>query len=349
MKSPEAFVNVDPPIVSIVVPVRNEQRSIARVVEQLLDQDYPQDCVEVLVVDGRSTDRTCEIVAKLAETYSNLRLLDNPKRWSSAGRNIGIRASRGELIVIVDGHCDLNNRRYVASMVETFAQYDADCVGRPQPLQAAEPNLLQRAISAARTSILGHHPASYIYSSNESIVPAHSVAVAYRRSVFDKVGLFDERFDACEDVELNHRVDRVGLRCVLAPRLRVFYEPRSSLPGLFRQLMRYGQGRMRLLRKHPETFSLFGFMPALFLFGCIGGSVSTLLSQWLGLAYLACMFVYLVAVSSVSLSLAYRQRQWALLPLLPAVFVTLHVGAGTGIVWELVRGLVHPNSPETIG
>ena len=130
---------------------------------------------------------------------------------------------------------------------------------------------MQRAIAAARASRLGHHPASHIYSDREGFVPPHSVAVAYRRGVFDTVGLFDERFDACEDVEFNHRVARAGLKCWFTPRVQVHYYPRASLVGLFRQMVRYGRGRIRLLRKHPETFSLPGFVPAAFLAGVVLG------------------------------------------------------------------------------
>jgi succinoglycan biosynthesis protein ExoA len=85
---------------------------------------------------------------------------------------------------------------------------------------------------------LGHHPASFIYSDAERFVPAKSVAVAYRRAVFDQVGLFDESFDACEDVELNHRIDRLGLRCFFTPQIAVRYRPRASLSGLFGQMSR---------------------------------------------------------------------------------------------------------------
>jgi succinoglycan biosynthesis protein ExoA len=335
---PERMMEVDPPRVSVIVPVRNEERSIARVVRQLAEQDYPTARFEVFIIDGCSTDGTRQIVEQLCRQYSNVRVLHNPKCWSSAARNIGVRASCGQYLVVVDGHCEIGSPSYLRALVATFERHEADCLGRPQPLEAAVPNLLQRAIGAARRSMLGHHPASYVYSSEELAVPAHSVAVAYRRSVFDQIGLFDERFDACEDVEFNHRIDRAGLRCVLAPELRVCYEPRASLTALFRQLMRYGRGRMRLLRKHPDTFSPVGFMPALFLAGCLTGSMTLLVSRWLAIAYLICLAIYICIVGLASLAVAWRMRQWALLPCLPVVFVTLHVAAGAGILGELIAG-----------
>src|SRR5262249_28297838 len=158
---------------------------------------------EVLVADGRSTDDTRAVVAALAEQHPNLRLLDNPRRWSSAGRNVAARAARGDVLLLVDGHCQIDNPRYLADLADAFAKTCADCVGRPQPLDVRGAPPLQRAVAAARASRLGHHPASHIYSDHEGFVPPQSVAVAYRRRVFDAVGLFDETFDACEDVEFN--------------------------------------------------------------------------------------------------------------------------------------------------
>src|SRR5439155_21468815 len=127
-------------------------------------------------------------------------LLDNPGRLASAGRNVAIRAARGELIVIVDGHCDLEGRRHLRDLADVFARSGADCVGRPQPLDVATATPLQRAIAAARASRLGHNPSSHIYEDTAGFVRPQRVAVAYRREVFAAVGPFDETFDAREDV-----------------------------------------------------------------------------------------------------------------------------------------------------
>ncbi|MGQ9576764.1 MAG: glycosyltransferase family 2 protein, partial [Thermoguttaceae bacterium] len=253
---------MDLPMLSVIVPVRNEERFIRATVEQLLSQDYPAGRFEVLVVDGRSTDRTRAIVEQLAGQHPNVRLLDNPRRLSSAARNVGIRHARGEMILVVDGHCEIPSRQMLRHVAQAFAETGADCLGRPQPLDVANATPLQQAIAAARSSWLGHHPDSFIYADQPRFVPAKSVAVAYRREVFDRLGLFDESFDACEDVELNHRIDRAGLRCYFSPAITVKYFPRETLGGLFRQLVRYGRGRVRLMRKHPETRSLRTLLPA---------------------------------------------------------------------------------------
>jgi succinoglycan biosynthesis protein ExoA len=324
------------PFVSILVPVRNEATYIEETLDWLLTQDYDPQRYEILVADGRSGDATRQLVAAIQEWRPQVILLDNPRQWSSAGRNAGVRVGRGDLFVLIDGHCELDNPHYLTDLVDAFERSGADCIGRPQPLQIAGATFLQRAIATARTSALGHHPDSHIYSNREGFVPPQSVAVAYRRSVFDKVGLFDESFDACEDVEFNHRVARAGLRCFLTPRAEVRYVPRDDLPALFRQMVRYGRGRVRLLRKHPETFTAPGFVPAALLAGIVAGP---LLAWWLPILwwiYGGLLGMYAGLVFAFSGLLARQQREPRMAVVLPLVFPTIHVGAGWGMLSELL-------------
>jgi succinoglycan biosynthesis protein ExoA len=330
------------PFLSIVVPVLNEERAIAPTLRQLLEQSYPADRFEVLVADGGSTDATREIVANLQRKYSNLRLLDNPGRWSSAGRNVAVRAARGDIVILVDGHCDLANPDYLWEMALAFERSGADCVGRPQPLDVSEASPLQQTIAAARGSLLGHHPASFVYADEECFVPPESVAIAYRREVFARVGLFDESFDACEDVEFNHRVAQAGLRCWFTPRVTAHYQPRTTYAGLWKQLVRYGRGRVRLMRKHPETFTWPGFVPAAFVAGLLLGPLLALVWPLLRPVYVSALVFYVLVVLlfSTSLSLKHRRLDW--LARLPLVFAAIHLAAGVGIWWEMLGGANRP-------
>jgi succinoglycan biosynthesis protein ExoA len=334
------------PCVSVIVPVRNEAAYIGRTLDALLRQDYPADRFEILVADGRSTDATPAIVREWQRDYPQLRLLDNPRRWSSAGRNRAIRLARGEIIVVIDGHCEVPRNDYLRRLVAAFARSGADCIGRPQPLDIAGATPLQQAIALARSSWLGHHPASHVYSAREQMVRPQSVAVAYRREVFDAIGLFDESFDACEDVEFNHRADRAGLRCFFTPQVAVSYHPRSSLAGLFRQMVRYGRGRLRLLRKHPDTFSLASLAPGVFVLGLVLGAVIAFFSAAFAWVWGAGLLVYGAITAAVSGLLALRRRQPALLFWLPLVFLSIHIGAGTGLLWEWLGRSVRRHGKE---
>jgi succinoglycan biosynthesis protein ExoA len=337
---------LDTPFISVIVPVRNEEAFIESTLRQLLAQEYDPECFEVLVADGRSTDRTRDIVAAVQAKHPQVTLLDNPGRLSSAGRNVAVEASRGDIILLIDGHCHLDNPHYLAEVADAFARSGADCLGRPQPLDVSGATPLQRAVAAARSSRLGHHPASHIYSAGEGFVAPESVAVAYRRDVFNVIGTFDETFDACEDVEFNHRLARAGLRCFFTPRVRVRYFPRASLSALFFQMARYGRGRVRLLRKHRDTFSVPGFLPALFVAGILLGPLLGVLLPELILGYLAVLAVYVLTVIGFSVVLSVRERRPLLLPLLAVVFPAIHLGAGVGVWWEVLFGVEKP-APET--
>jgi len=332
------------PVISVIMPVRNEERFIARSLDCLLAQHYPVGNFEVLVVDGRSDDRTVDIVRQYAQQHENIKLLDNPRRWSSAARNLGVHHARGDLLIIVDGHCELTDQDYLANLADAFGRTGVDCLGRPQPLDVSGATPLQRAIAAARSSPLGHHPDSFIYAQGERVVPAKSVAVAYRRCVFEKVGLFDESFDACEDVELNHRIDKAGLRCLFTDRIRLPYEPRGTLSGLFRQLVRYGRGRVRLMWKHPETFSLRTLIPALFLAWLVAGLPLAFIVPSFAWLYIGSLALYFLVVVGFSCASAVGQAQLRLLPLLPLVFFTIHLSAGSGMLLEAISPQRRPGS-----
>lgn len=336
--------------VSIIVPVRNEARHIKTTLQQLLKLEVDRIPYEIIVVDGNSTDETREIVAELQRDNARIRLFANPRRLSSAARNIGVNHARGEFVVIVDGHCEIENRHYLRDLVRAFERSGADCLGRPQPLDVTGASRLQRAIAAARSSWLGHHPASHIYSDAEQFVPPQSVAVAYRRSVFDRVGYFDETFDACEDYEFNHRIASAGLTCYSTPRIKAIYHPRSTLAALFYQMKRYGKGRARLLRKHPDTFSAACLVPAVFVFGLCTGPIAAICSKPLATLFVTAIALYCLAVVAASLEAVTKRK--GLLPALwlIAVFPAIHIGAGWGFLQELIHGwFVARRSPLPVG
>jgi succinoglycan biosynthesis protein ExoA len=322
--------------ISVIVPVRNEERFIERTLDYLLAQDRTQLALEIRVVDGESTDRTVEIVRRMAGRHPEIELHTNPRRMSSAARNIGIRHSTGDIVLIIDGHCELHDPQHLRKLMDAFQTSQADCLGRPQPLDVTDATPLQKAIAAARTSRLGHHPESFIYATKACFVPAKSVAVAYRRSVFEKVGYFDERFDAHEDGEFNYRVDRAGLKCFFTPDIAVTYFPRRSLRALFRQMVRYGKGRVRFSRKHPGTWGWGVLVPALFVLYIVLGGVLSVMIPALAVLYVGGLSVHAAVVSAFSVAIAVQTRSLAMLPWLPLVFATVHVGAGVGLLSEVV-------------
>jgi succinoglycan biosynthesis protein ExoA len=210
-------------------------------------------------------------------------------------------------------------------------------LGRPQPLDVPDPTTFQAAVSVARSSRLGHNPDSDIYSDEAKFVDPQNTAVAYRREVFHRVGLFDERFDACEDVEFNHRVFEAKLTCYFTPAVKIVYHPRTSLGGLFKQLARYGCGRARLAKKHAASLTLPALVPPLWLAWLVVGAAASLLLPPVGWVYLASVALYLGVVLLASAWLG-RGKPLAVRLRLPAVFFGIHAGFGWGFLREAIKG-----------
>lgn len=322
------------PRVSIIVPVRNEAAHLRRALEGLLAQDFPQNEYEVLVIDGASEDGTADIVRDLQRSAPNLFLFHNPKRLSSSARNIGVRQSRGELLVIVDGHCDIGTSQYVRNLVDAFDQSGADTLGRPQPLRAGEGTPFQQAVAVARESWLGHNPASAIFSNQPQMVEPDNVAVAYRRHVFDRIGYFDEAFDACEDVEFNCRARRAGMTCFFTPTIGVAYRPRSTWRSLAYQLSRYGRGRARLGIKSPTTVTIPSLMPPMWFAWVVSGGALALLSPTMAIIYVVSLLAYAAGVVGESVRIGIKPMGLSCFRL-PRVFLAIHVGFAVGYWKEL--------------
>lgn len=255
---------------SIIIPVRNEESFIDQSLSAMVSQDYPKNRFELIVVDGTSTDSTRAVVEKFIRDHSeiNIRLLDNPGRLSSRARNIGVREAKGRLIGVIDGHVYIPNDKLFQNMERLKEGNGALCLARPAPLDV--PGLKSGRsfwISMARKSWLGHSRDSYIYSEVEGFVNPISSGFAYDRCVFEKVGHFDESFDAAEEVEFHFRLKQAGIEAYTSPDLLIYSYPRESFQALFGQQVRYGEGRARLVRKHITALTMETTIPAaIFLF-----------------------------------------------------------------------------------
>ena len=211
------YMSKELPFISVVVPVRNEERFISKTLDQIISQDYPKKRFEVLVVDGMSVDRTREVVRRYQRKHERIRILENSKRLSSAGRNLGFRHGKGDVFVVIDGHCFIPTDQLFKNIVKGFEKSDAHCLGRPQPLDPPGVSKFQRAVAIARGSRIGHSTDSLIYSDQEGYVSPRSHGAIYKREVFDRVGYVDESFDACEDVEFNYRIEKIWPQMLYEP------------------------------------------------------------------------------------------------------------------------------------
>lgn len=327
------------PRITIMLPVRNEQRFIAQTLQQIYDQDYPKALLDVVVADGMSTDLTGEIVNEFARTHPDLQvqLIENPKRLSSAGRNLALRHGSGDYFLLIDGHVHIPGPDTVANYARLALANDAQVLGRPQPLTPPDIDEFQRLVALARQSSLAHSQESFIYSGYEGWTSPISIGVMYRRDLIERMEPFDESFDAAEDLEFNYRIEQLGLKCFTSPALAVHYYPRESLRGLFRQTSRYGYGRAAFVFKHPERFTIETIVPAGFVMTIALLPVLGLCLDhrfwWLWLGLVA---FYAAVLTLEGLRLARRAGiafDWRL----PAIIAGVHAGMGCGFLQGVLR------------
>jgi glycosyltransferase involved in cell wall biosynthesis len=319
------------PFITICMPVRNEERYIERTLQELLNQDYPKERYEIIVADGESEDRTKEIVNNLSVKNSNVILMNNPRRLSSAGRNMGFKKGRGDIFLVIDGHCWIGHDQLLKNIVNCFEKSGAQCLGRPQPLDPPDIIDFQKAVALARASRIGHGGDSLIYSDYEGYVSPVSHGAVYKREIFEKIGYVDETFDACEDLEFNYRVEKAGFKAYMNPSLTIKYYPRENLLGLFKQMVRYGYGRFKMFKKHPETLTFNGIIPVFFVIGLIILPILGFFYHVFWWIFISVYGAYLLIILLVAWPIAEKENLKFLMP----IFFIIHFGLG----WGLIRGL----------
>jgi glycosyltransferase involved in cell wall biosynthesis len=324
------------PFVSVVMPIRNEAAFIAESLGAVLVQDYPADRMEVIVVDGCSTDGTPEILERYRATDSRLVVLSNPARIVPSALNIGIRHARGDIVVRVDGHTVIG-LDYVRKCVEYLQRDDADNVGGL--MRPVGRTYFGRAVALATGSPFGIGNSKFHYSEKEQFVDTVYLG-AYRREVFDRIGLFDEELLCNQDYELNYRLSAAGGRILCTPEIRSIYYCRESLTTLGRQYFRYGLSKVRTLRKHPRSLKARHLAAPVFVFGIGALAVLGLIFRpaWYLLAIGAAL--YLGLATAFALPKAIKAGSPGLCLGVVVTFFTLHLAWGTGFWAGVLRFLL---------
>ena len=341
-------------LVSVILPVRNEGDFIERSVGSVLDQTWlvqnGPESMEILVVDGRSTDDTREQVERLAASRPELeiRLLDNPGRIAPCALNVGLQNARGDVIVRVDGHSEIEPE-YVERAVRLLDEHDADGIGGV--LLTLGEGWVARAIAAAMASRFGVGGSAFrVLAPGAPPRPSDTIAFpAYRREAVARNGGFDEELMRDQDDEWNYRLRAAGGRLLTSGDLVARYYSRSSLRKLAKQYFQYGLYKVRVLQLHPKQMSSRQFVPPAFVLalllslivGLLAGpvliSADLSLPPWLPWAPLALVGGSYAVANLAASALTARRAGWTLLPILPLCYALLHLGYGSGFLLGFVR------------
>ena len=321
------------PLVTVIMPIRNEACYIRRSLGAVLAQDYPTDRLEVIVADGQSNDDTRSIIQELQKSYPNLYLVDNPGFVASCGLNAGITRATGDVVIIVSGHCEIASD-YVTRCVEHLILWEVDAVGGRT--DTIGETYQAQAIALGMSSPFGVGGSAFRTGRGRAMLTDTVVFGAYTRAAIERAGLFDEELVRNQDDEYNYRLRKLGGKLLYSPDIHSRYYSRSTLGATWRQYFQYGFWKVRVLQKHPRQMRPRQFVPP--------GFVATLLGSFLLALFTSTghFLVTLVVGSYVLTNLAAsvwtaHQKGWRYLPLLPVVFATLHLSYGLGFLAGLVR------------
>jgi succinoglycan biosynthesis protein ExoA len=318
--------------ISVVMPIRNEERHLEEAVRHILSQDYPGP-IEVVLSVGPSRDRTMEIAEGLAAADPRVTVIPNPSGYIPCALNAAIKAARHEVIARVDGHAMLPDG-YLSTALQIMNETGADDVGG---IMAAEGiSRFEQAVAWAMTSPFGVG-ASRFHTGGEP-GPADTVYLGvYRRAAIEQVGGYDESYQVAEDWEMNHRIISAGGLIWFQPDLRVTYRPRASVRALGRQYFRYGRWRRVVARQHEGTVNPRYLAPpaAVLAIGTgLAAGVAGLAAggdwRWLGLGFVI-PAGYLGGILAVSATAARRLAPGAAVRL-PAALATMHICWGLGFL-----------------
>ncbi|MEA2023393.1 MAG: glycosyltransferase family 2 protein [Actinomycetota bacterium] len=316
--------NNAPPAVTAVMPARNEERTIAAAIESLLAQAY-EGSLDIVVAVAPSTDRTLEIVTDMATGTERVTVVENPVGTTPAGLNAAIAAATGEVIVRCDAHAEIPDG-YVAAAVHALQETGAVNVGGVQ--NAVGIGLMQRAIAAAMSSPFGVGDARFHMGGEAGFVDTVYLGV-FRRDALDAVGGYDETLIRNQDYELNYRLREAGGGVYFDPSLRVMYRPRSSLGGLWKQYFEYGRWKRVVMRRHPGSARWRQFIAPAFVVG-LGLSGLAAVTSHRKLAAIVPGSYAVATITATIVELSRNEDRAALL--LPAVFPTMHVAWGCGVL-----------------
>ena len=340
------------PPVSVVMPVRNEERHLAEAVRHVLGQDYPGEFELVLAV-GPSADRTEQIARDLAAAQPRLTVVPNPTGTIPAALNAAVGVARHAVIARMDGHA-LMPPGYLATAVAALTETGAADVGGV--MAAVGVTTFQQAVAWAMTSKAGVGSAAFHTGGGAGPVDSVYLGI-YHRAAIERAGGWDEGMLRAEDWDLNYRIRAGGGRIWFTPGLRVTYRPRASVPALGSQYFHYGRWRRVIVREHPETASFRYLAPpaaaALVTAGLLAGLAGLAwiaaggpaAAQWLTAA-LAIPVIYLAGVTAVAAALA-RGVPATVRARIPLVLAAMHMAWGAGFLTSPRR--LHRKSDARVG
>ena len=335
-------------IISIIIPVRNEEIYIERCISSVLAFSLPENIeTEIIIIDGMSTDQTVNILNEKFKQISNLRILKNRKLFQSVALNIGIRNANGEYILRLDAH-SIYPRNYLSLCFETAKRTGADNVGGLIITKPGANTYQGHLIQALTTHPFGVGNSGFRTNMGEG--KADTVPYGfYKRNLFDQIGFMDERLIRAQDYEFNRRLINSGRTIWRNPDILIKYFNQSKLlKFLKKNLLLEAPYNSYMWYLAPYSFAVRHAITGLFSFGVIAGGLLSFFFLHIRIIFMGVLGVYtfLALVSSIQQSFKYKNPFHVLI--LPLGFFSYHFIHGIGVLTGIFKLFARTAPVQTV-
>ena len=325
-------------MLSVIVPIYQEEKYIAKCIDSMLNQDYPKDDLELILVDGMSKDRTREIVAAYTAKYPFIRMIDNPERIAPCAMNRGIKEAKGDVIIRLDAHVYYPNN-YFSLLVEKLNELPgAENVGALCNTLPVNDSITAQSIAAVLSSSFGMGNSHFRVGADKEMEVDTVPFGCFHRSIFDKVGLYDEELVRNQDDELNARIIKAGGKIYLIPQLVCEYYARDTAKKVYKMFYQYGVFKPLVNKKLGSPATVRQFFPLFFVLGLLVGPVVCLFLPVLWWAYFAVIMLWFILATSFSLKDSKNLKRiltqnW--------IYFIVHFGYGWGYIVGIYKIVFH--------
>ena len=325
------------PTVTIIVPCYNEQATIGLLLQAIYDQSYPRVQMEVVIADGLSTDQTLSQIQAFTQTHPDLkvRVVENPQRTIPSGLNQALRSALGDIIIRLDAH-SIPYSNYVAGCVAALQNQCGENVGGVWEILPGGSGWLAKSIAAAAAHPFGAGDARYRIGGLAQEVDTVPFG-AFRRTLIEKVGYFDESLLTNEDYEFNVRIQQSGGKIWMDPQIRTRYFARANLSALWKQYWRYGFWKVRMLRRYPQSLRWRQALPPLFVFSLILFGIFSFWMPFFRWLLIFQLIIYSLVIILAGVRKALSKRYMPYVLGLPLALSVIHLAWGSGALLSMLR------------
>lgn len=324
--------------ISIIIPCYNEGKYIRDCIESIVNSNINNYTLEIIVVDGNSTDNSIKVIEDLSLNYNFIRVLNNPQRVIPAAMNIGIKAAKFEIIMKMDAHSEYD-KNYINKCVNSLIKNKVDNVGGKVIHVPRENTYVGKAICIALSSPFGVGNSFFrIGSDKEKFVDTVPFG-CFKKSTLIKVNCYDEKIFRSEDILLNHKIKKNGGKILFLPNLKIYYKTRSKFIEFIQH--NFDNGKWSILPIFISKEFPFSFrhqIPLIFSLYIL--SILILSYNYVITVLMLPLFIYLFLNLSFSFYESTKNSSPIQILVLPLIYFSLHFSYGIGSVVALCKSLL---------